>query len=255
MEVAGRSEAPPGDRPVGRIDRDAIAAGIPLFVPAMPFGFVVGVAVVESEMPLLAAWSTSLTIFAGASQLATVTLAGVASAWAVVVAALVINSRHVMYSAAMAPTFRHQPRWFRWLAPFVLIDQVFAVVTLHTDRAPASFRRYYMTLGGFFYLSWISVVTLGMAIGPVVPTSWRLDVAPAVMFTGLVVLALERSPAVVAAVVAALVGLAAAGLPDRLGIVVGASAGVAAGAVAEVVRARRTTDPPADGVAGAGGDE
>jgi predicted branched-subunit amino acid permease len=223
------------------LDRTAITDGVPLLVPALPFGVVVGVAVVESEMPAAVGWSSSLTIFAGASQLATVTLAGVATVWAVVVAALVINSRHVMYSAALAPTFRHQPRWFRWTAPFFLIDQVFALVSLRTDRPPAVFRRYYLSLAVFFYLAWIAAVTLGMAVGPVVPAAWRLDVAPAVMFTGMVVLALDRVPAVVAASVAAGVGLGAAGLPDRLGIIVGASAGVLAGAVAEERRDRRSS--------------
>lgn len=222
-----------------RIDRRALADGAPLFVPAIPFGFVVGVAIVESEMPSLVGWSTSLTIFAGASQLATVTLAGVASVWAVVLAALVINSRHVMYSAALAPVLGRQPRWFRWLAPFVLIDQVFALVATRTDRSPADFRRYYLSLGAFFYVTWLSAVTLGMALGPVIPGSWRLDVAPAVMFTGLVVVSLDRSPAVVAAIVAAMVGLLAAGLPDRLGIIVGAVAGVVAGGLAELRLQRR----------------
>lgn len=225
-----------------RIDRRALADGTPLFVPAIPFGFVVGVAIVESEMPSLVGWSTSLTIFAGASQLATVTLAGVASVWAVVLAALVINSRHVMYSAALAPVLGRQPRWFRWLAPFVLIDQVFALVATRTDRSPADFRRYYLSLGAFFYVSWLSAVSLGMALGPIIPGAWRLDVAPAVMFTGLVVVSLDRSPAVVAAVVAAAVGLAAAGLPDRLGIIVGAVAGVVAGGLAEVRVQRRGPD-------------
>lgn len=227
------SDAAVGDARPARIDRSALLDGLPLFVPAVPFGFVVGVAVVESEMPVAVGWSTSITIFAGASQLATVTLAGVATLWAVAVAALVINSRHVTYSAALAPTFRHQPRWFRWVAPFVLIDQVFVLAVNKVDEPPSIFRRYYLTLGVFFYLSWLAAVSLGMVVGPFVPTAWRLDVAPAVMFTGMVVLASNRSPAVVAAVVAAVVGLAAADLPDRLGILVGAVAGVVAGAVAE----------------------
>lgn len=238
------------------IDRSALADGIPLFVPVIPFGFVVGVAIVESAMPSAVGWSSSLTIFAGASQLATVTLAGVASVWAVVLAALVINSRHVMYSAALAPVFGGQPRWFRWLAPFVLIDQVFALVSGRVDRSPREFRRYYLSLGAFFYLSWLCAVSLGMLIGPIIPGSWRLDVAPAVMFTGLVVVSLDRSPAVVAAVVAAVVGLAAAGLPDRLGIIVGALAGVVAGGVAEVRRARRDgASPDPDTTVATGGVE
>jgi predicted branched-subunit amino acid permease len=235
------SESPESRRPTLRsaIDTTAIKDSLPLFIPAAPFGLVVGVAIIESVMPNSVGWSTSVTIFAGASQLATVTLAGVTAAWAVVVAALVINSRHVMYSAALAPTFTQQPRWFRWFAPFILIDQLFALVATRTDRSPESFRHYYLSAGIFFYLTWLVLVTLGMIIGPIIPVAWRLDLAPAVMFTGLVVVSLTRWPAVVAAGSAAVVALMAAGLRDRIGILIGAIAGVIAGAIAETIAENR----------------
>jgi predicted branched-subunit amino acid permease len=225
---------PRPSRSAGPVDRRAIADAIPLFVPAVPFGFVLGLAATESAMPAWLGWATSPLVFAGAAQLALLTLAGTASGWAVVTAALVINTRHVMYSAAMAPAFQRQPRWMRWLGPYFLLDQVFALSVLRADRPPAEFRRYYLTVGLFFWSNWMWVVALGMVVGPVVPTSWRLDFAPAIMFLGLVVIGVTRRPAAVAAVVGGVVGLATAGLQDRLGILVGAAAGVAAGALAEV---------------------
>lgn len=241
------------DRPASDrwVDREAIADALPLFFPVLPFGLVVGVAVVESQMPTLVGWSTSPLVFAGASQLATVTLAGVTAAWAVVIAALVINSRHVMYSAALASTFTRQPRWFRWFAPFVLIDQVFALVATRTAEPAEQFRRYYLTLGLFFYLTWIAMVTVGMFVGPIIPSSWRLDIAPSIMFAGLVIVSLTRRPAVIAALAAAIVALLAAGLRDRLGILVGAVAGVVAGAVAETY-ADRDADRDAERTAAGG---
>lgn len=223
---------------VERIDRRAIAESVPMFLPAIPFGFVLGLAMTESAMPTGVAWLTSPLLFAGAAQLAVVTLAGTASIWAVIVAGLVINARHVMYSAAMAPTFQRQPRWFRWVGPFVLIDQVFAVSVLQADRPPAEFRRYYLTAGFFFYLNWQWATALGMVVGPVVPTSWRLEYAPPIMFVGLVLIGIQRVPQAVAAFVGGAVGLATAGLSDRLGILVGALAGVAAGTIAESVAER-----------------
>lgn len=236
------------------IDRAAVVDALPLFVPAIPFGLVVGVAVIESAMPTAVGWTTSPVIFAGASQLATVTLAGVTASWAVIVAALVINSRHVMYSVALAPTFTDQPRWFRWFAPFLLIDQVFALIATRTDWEPGRLRRYYLNIGLFFYVTWAGFVTIGMILGPVIPSEWRLDVAPAVMFTGMVVISLVRWPALVAATTAALVALAAAGLRDRLGILVGAAAGVIAGAIAETISDRRAaTDAVAVDDEGVGG--
>lgn len=218
---------------LARVDRQGIADAIPLFLPAIPFGFVIGLAVSEGEMPIAIGWATSLFVFAGAAQLAVVELAGTASVWAVIVAGLVINTRHVMYSAALAPTFQRQPRWMRWFGPFVLIDQVFALVTLQTHRPPHEFRRYYLTVGVFFYLNWLWATALGLLVGPLVPESWRLAFAPPIMFLGIVLASIDKRPQAAAAVVGGVVGLATAGLQDRLGILVGAIAGVAAGAYVE----------------------
>ncbi|MEL6892877.1 MAG: AzlC family ABC transporter permease [Actinomycetota bacterium] len=232
-----------------RPDRQALADMAPVAVPAVPFGFIVGVAIGTSELPTWAGVASSQIVFAGASQLALITLAGPASFWAVLTAVLVINSRHLMYSAALAPTFRHQPRWMRWIGPYVLIDQVFALATMQSEREPASFRRYYLTIGVAFWLIWNAVVPLGLVVGSVVPDSWRLDYAAAIMFAGLAMFAVDRIPAAIAATVGGVVSLVAVGLRDRLGIVIGALAGVIAASIYEEWNARRTTDDtnPMDG--------
>ena len=221
--------------PVGLpVDRRAIADAIPLFLPAIPFGFVVGLAVTESaRIPAGVGWASSSIIFAGASQLAVITIAGTASAWSAIAAGLVINSRHLMYSAALAPAFRDQPRWFRWLGPYVLIDQTFALAVLRIDAPPAEFRRYFLTAGVFFWAMWQVVVGLGLIVGPAVPEDWQLGFAVPVMFAGLLVVMVTRRPALVAALVGGSVGLATVGLPNRFGIVVGALAGVVAGAAVD----------------------
>ncbi|NNF54179.1 MAG: branched-chain amino acid permease [Acidimicrobiales bacterium] len=215
------------------LDRQAIRDGFPLLLPAIPFGFVLGLAMSESAMPIGVAYSSSLFLYAGAAQLALVTLVGAASAWAVAVAVMVINLRHVMYSAAMAPSFEEQPRWFRILAPMFLIDQVFALTSLHTDLEPERFRRYYLTLAAMFYSAWQVLSVLGILFGALVPTSWGLGFAPALMFAGIVVMMLTNRPAVIAAVVAAAVCFATLGLPNRSGLLVGALAGISAGFLAE----------------------
>jgi predicted branched-subunit amino acid permease len=221
------------------IDRQAISDGLPLMISAVPFALVLGLAMTESEMPGAVAWASSPLVFAGAAQLAVVTLAGTASVWAVIVAAFVINARHFMYGAALALTFQRQPRWFRWAGPMLMIDQVFALSSAHTHRSPADFRRYYLTVGLFFYVNWQWLTLLGMVVGPIVPDSWRLDFAPPVMFVGLVLIGVNRAPQAVAATVGGFVGLVTAGLQDRLGILIGATAGVIAGTMAEL-RARPT---------------
>jgi predicted branched-subunit amino acid permease len=85
----------------------------------------------------------------------------------------------------------------------------------------------------FFFSVWNVAVPVGMLVGPIVPPEWRLDFAPAIMFAGLTLFAINRVPAGVGARVGGLASLMAAGRRDRLGIVSGATAGVIAGAVAE----------------------
>lgn len=222
-----------------RIDRQALADVLPIAVPAIPFAFVIGLAVTETAMPAWVAWLSSPLVFAGAAQLALITLAGSASAWAIIAAVLVINTRHTMYSAAMAPTFRTQPRWMRWFGPFLMVDQVFALAALQTHRSPADFRRYYLTVAITLYIIWNTAVPLGMLIGPVIPDSWRLDFAPPIMFAGLTMFAVKKVPAGVAAIVGGFISLATVDLRDRLGIVIGALAGVVAGAIADQIITNR----------------
>ncbi len=233
-DVSGRSTI---------IDRQALADLLPVAIPAVPFGFVIGLAITESAMPAWVGWLTAPLVFAGAAQLAMITLAGSASIWAIITAVLVINTRHLMYSAAMAPSFREQPRWMRWFAPFLMVDQVFALAALQTHRTPTDFRRYYLTVAIALWMVWNTVVPLGMLIGPVVPEAWRLDYAPPLMFAGLTMFAIKRIPAGVAALVGGSVSLISVGLRDRLGIVVGAVVGVIAGAIAEQIIANRQVGP------------
>ncbi len=215
------------------IDRDAVRDSLPLLVPAVPFGFVLGVEINDSLMPLLFGISTSWTIFAGAAQLAMITLAGTVSAITVVLTALVINARHVMYSAAMAPTFAKQPRWFRVLGPTVLIDQIFALSLTQAEQPPEKFRRYYITCGVLFFTMWQILTIAGVFFGSAVPESWGLGLAPALMFAGIVVSMAVNRPAIIAAVTAVIVTLLTLGLPNRSGLLVGALVGVAAGYLAD----------------------
>ena len=217
------------------IMRQAVRDSTPLFIPAIPFALVLGVAITESAMPTGIAWSTNLFIFAGAAQLATVSLAATATWLTLVATAAAINLRHVMYSAALAPRFGDQPRWFRWVGPYFLIDQTFALVSARTRLSADTWRRYYLTVGTFFFVLWNIAVVAGMVVGSSIPSEWRLDVAPAVMFAGLVVLGLTNWPGVVAAITGAALCFVSLGVPNNGGILIGAMSGVAAGYIADVV--------------------
>lgn len=224
------------------LDRAVVRRGVidalPLYVPAMPFALVIGLAIVESGINPFAGWSGSWLIFGGAAQLTVVSLLGTGTAaFAIVVAGLVIQARHLMYSAAMAPTFQDQPTWFRWLGPYFLIDQIFALTIIKTDQDPATFRTYYMASAVTMWSLWQVTTAAGLALGPIVPEEWNLEFAVPLLFIALLVMGIDRSSKLVAALVGAGVTYLFASLPNRTGLLVGAVGGVLVGTLVE--RARR----------------
>jgi len=217
--------------------RRGVIDALPLFVPAIPFGLVIGLAITNTGMNPFVGWSGSWLIFGGAAQLTLITLLGGGVAVAAAVGtALVVNARHLMYSAALAPTFQRQPRWFRWFGPYLLVDQLFALATIRLEDEPDSFRTYYLAAGALFWILWSVVVAVGLLLGPVVPEEWNLEFAIPILFIGLLVLGIEHWPELVAALVGAGVTYLAAGLPSRTGLLVGAFVGMIAGFVAERIR-------------------
>jgi len=213
--------------------KQAISDAFPLYLPAIPFALVIGLAVVESGINPFLGWSTASIIYGGAAQLTLIALLGSGAAvTAAVTAAIVVNARHLMYSAALAPKFQEQPRWFRWVGPYVLIDQLFAISMLRLDDDPQTWRTYYLTAGSFFWVSWQVTIAVGLFVGPVVPSEWNLAFAVPLLFVGLVVMGIDGFPKLVAALVGAGVTILLAGLPNRAGLLVGALAGVVAGTIA-----------------------
>ena len=198
----------------------------------MPFGFILGVAVVEAPIDSLVGWFGAWFIFGGAAQLTMITLlSDQATALAAVLAALVVNARHIMYSMAMASRFQDQPTWFRWIGPYGLLDQVYALSDLRRDVPAESFRQYYLGAASMMLVPWTLWVALGTAVGGNIPEGWNLGFAVPVLFLGLMVLGIRSKAGAIAAAAAFGVTVVLSGLPNRAGLLIGAVAGVAIAAL------------------------
>ncbi|BFM09773.1 AzlC family ABC transporter permease [Halioxenophilus aromaticivorans] len=217
--------------------KQAAIDAIPLCLPAIPFAFVIGLAIHNANMNPALGWSSSWIIFGGAAQLTLITLLGAGSGvLAAISAALVVNARHLMYSAALAPHFQHQPRWMQWFGPYVLIDQSFALAMLRDKTPPEQFRAYYLTAGFTFWGMWQITTALGLILGPVVPASWELQFAVPILFLAMVVMGIDGLTKLVAALVGAGVTLLCIDLPNKMGLLVGALCGIIAGSVCERIK-------------------
>lgn len=218
---------------VRRSARAGSKAMVMLLIPVIPFALVLGVAIAESSVPNVAGWASSWLVFGGAAQLTAVTLLGEgAGMLAAIVGALTVNSRHVMYSAALVPQFRSQPRWFRVFGPYLLLDQVFALSSTY-DAPPTNWRAFYLGAGLSAWTFWQVFVGAGVIFGPSIAADFDFSFAVPAVFLGLLVPALARRPAAVAAIVGAVVTGAFWEIPNRGGMLLGGLAGAIAGYLAE----------------------
>ena len=215
---------------------DGMRSVVPLLVGVFPFALIFGVTAAGSSVGGGLGYASSLIIFAGAAQLATVQLLDENAAAAVVIAtALVINARHVMYSAALAPHFRAFPRRWRWALPYVLTDQAFAVSISRYDAGtdPAYKRRFYLGAAMALWATWQAGSAIGVILGASIPEAWSLDFAIPLVFLALLVPALRDRPSIMAAGVGGVVALMANGTAYNLGLLIGALAGISAGVISE----------------------
>lgn len=222
---------------------EGVRALLPILIGVIPFGLIFGVTAAELPVDNLLGWASSIIIFAGASQLAAVDLLSSDAAPVVVIlTVLVINARHLMYSASLEPHFRDFPMRDKFVLPYLMTDQAYAMSILRFEetRLDRSYRKwYYIGAGMALWTTWQLSTTVGVLVGDIIPASWRLDFAVPLVFLALLVPAVRNRPGVVAAGVAAVIAVAGRvafdgeGLPFNLGLILGALAGVVAGTLAD----------------------
>lgn len=215
---------------------DGAKAIAPFCVGAVPFGLVLGLAINDSSaVNNLAGWSSSWLVAAGAAQLAAVSLLSDGSGiFATVLTVLVINARHVMYSAALSSRFRGLPRWFRFVAPYFLIDQVFAVANgVGDDVGDEQRMAHYLGSAATIFTIWFASVALGLIVGDAIPDSWSLGYTVPLLFLALLILGTTNTSGVLAALTGGVVAVLGRDFPNGSGLLAGVVMGVIVGGLSE----------------------
>ena len=209
---------------------------LPIVVGVVPFGMIYGALAVGAGMPPAVAQAASGIIFAGSAQFLTAQLVGIGAPAAVIIAsAIIVNVRHLLYSASMAPYLRPLRPLSRWGLAYLLTDEAYAVAItrFRAQQArglPMLHRRWYLLGAGLtLWVSWQASTAVGVIFGARVPAGWGLDFALPLTFIALVIPAIRDRADIAAAVAAGVVAVAAASMPFKLGLLLGACAGIAAG--------------------------
>jgi branched chain amino acid efflux pump len=217
--------------------RAGVLAMAPFVVGFAPLALVIGSAVAKVDPPL-AGWAGSWLIFAGSAHLAALRGVSGGSAGVAIVTALLVNARLLVYSAALAPRWRTQPRWFRTAGAVLLVDPTWALAEQHAARgsSDAAHRWFYLSAALTLGVGWSGIIAAGALAGDRLPTA-GLDVVVPFCLIALLGRRLQGRPHWYAAAGAAMTTVLGGDLPAGTGIILA----IVVGAVAATLTARATS--------------
>lgn len=240
MSVESTTGAPAAARQQYKSGREAFLGGaraaVPFLFGTVPFGLVTGIATKAAGLSAMASIVMTGMVFAGTAQIAALPLlAAGAPGFVVVLTALIINLRFMIYSATAAPYFAHLPMRWKFVLGYFMTDTGFALFMRRVNGQPEMhFREYYFLGSGTTVAAvWLLTAAIGVFAGSKVPPHWQLEFAATLGIMALLAPFMRSKPDFAAAATGGAVALLCVDLPMKLGLVAGAIAGIAAGVGAE----------------------
>ncbi len=213
------------------------ATGVaPFLVGTIPFGLITGIATKAAGLSAAAATAMTVIVFAGTAQIAALPLLSAgAPVLVIILTAFIVNLRFVIYSATVAPYFKHLSLRWKFLLGFFVTDTGFAMFMRKVADRPDLAHRHWYFLGGGMIIAivWCGAAFIGIVAGARVPASWQLEFAATLAILALTAPVIRSRGEFAAAVIGGGVALAGAGLPLKLGLVAGAIAGIAGGVLTD----------------------
>ncbi len=191
-----------------------------------------GILALGAGLSEVEAQSMSFIVFAGSAQFMLVQLLGLGTpTFVIIFTGFIINLRHALYSASVAPYLKKlSPLWKLSLA-YLLTDEAYAVAITGYQDESENIRKHWYFLGAGIALwtAWQISTAVGVFLGAQIPPSWSLDFTLALTFIALLVPTLKDRPGVLAALSAGTTAILTAGIPYKLNLIVAAVVGISVG--------------------------
>ena len=209
---------------------------LPMLLGVAPFGVIYGVVALQSGIPPLAAILMSSMVFAGSAQFLLAQLVGAGAPALLSIGAVgLINLRHALYSASVAPVLHALPRRWKLLLAYLLTDEAYAAAIPHLLAEPRSPQAHWILFGSGFALwaGWQLSTLVGVLLGARLPPDLGLDFALPLTFIAIVVPLIDSRARLIAALTAGAIAVLLVTLPYKTGLFAAALAGLGAGAFAQ----------------------
>lgn len=141
----------------------------PLLCGAAPFGLLIGSLAVQAGLSPLEITLMSASVYAGSAQFIALDIWSTPLTWGGTILVLVattamVNLRHILMGAALAPHVKTIPFWKRSFFISIHSDETWAI-TLHRVQHTTLTSAYLMGMIVPFYLQWIFFTALGATSG------------------------------------------------------------------------------------------
>ncbi len=214
---------------------------IPILFGVAPFGIIFGAVAVSSGIPVWMTASMSAFVFAGSAQFVAIELiASGAGIVIIVLTTFLVNVRHNLYAATIAPHFGRLPH--RWLIPiaYILTDEAYVVVMQYFERNRNAHNKQWFYMGAAFtmYIVWQVATWIGIWAGSSIsdPAGWGLDYALPATFIAMLVPLVRTKGVAVCVLIAGTLSLLLYSLPYQIGLILAMVIGAAAGAMVDKSR-------------------
>jgi len=209
-----------------------VRAELPILLGVTPFGMIYGVLAVGAGLTSAETLASSSVIFAGSSQFMFVQLIGLGvPALMIVLTGFVINMRHALYSASIAPFIRYLSLPWKIVLSYLLTDEAYAVAVMRYRQKDLHENKHFYFLGAGLALwcCWQVSTAMGIFLGAQVPPNWGLDFTLALTFVALAVPAIDDRPSLFSTLSAGATALLTWNLPYKLGLIAAAAVGIGVG--------------------------
>jgi 4-azaleucine resistance transporter AzlC len=159
----------------------------PVMVAAVPIGLLFGALAVAKGLSTLEVILMSALVFGGGAQFAAIeTWTYPVPVAAITFATLLINARHVLMGASLAPKLK-ATRWQKLVGFFFLTDEAWALAERRSRRRPVS-SAYWFAVAGVLPAAWVGSSAIGAMLGSLMgdPERFGADFAFTALFIGLI---------------------------------------------------------------------
>jgi 4-azaleucine resistance transporter AzlC len=221
-----------------------VRAEIPLLIGVFPFGMIYGALALNAGLSKPVSQMMSSIVFAGSAQFVTAQLVhDAAPGFVIVLTIAVVNLRHMLYSASLAPYLASVSTRWKILLSYLLTDEAYAPTIIRYEKDGITpFSHWFLFGAGLsLWSTWQASTAFGIFLGTAIPESWSLDFALPLTFIAMVIPVLKGRPYIAAALSAGLVALVAYSLPFKLGLILAALVGIVVGTFLEGKQPQKET--------------